>query len=87
MKEMVILVIKCRFLSNMYYYGKMCRIEVTFKEDICMSAKKTNFMKLIAKGMVLALSTILRVQANSTSCIIIHQPKTPKGLGKFRRNK
>ncbi|GFI22820.1 hypothetical protein IMSAGC011_01596 [Lachnospiraceae bacterium] len=48
---------------------------------------KNKVSKSIAKGVVSALNTFLRVDANSTSCCIIYQPKAPKELAKFRRAK
>ena len=39
--------------------------------------------KLVAK----ALNGVLRTEANSTSCYIVYQPKAPKSLSRFRRNK
>lgn len=43
--------------------------------------------KSVAKGIKSVLETVLRAEANSTSCIIIYQPKAPKELMKYRRNK
>lgn len=42
---------------------------------------------LVAKGLKKALDIVLRTEANSASCAIIYQPKTPKELMKYRRNK
>lgn len=33
------------------------------------------------------LNTFLRVDANSTSCLVAYQPKAPKELKRFRREK
>lgn len=41
----------------------------------------------LAKGVVSMLRGVLNVEANSTSCSFIYQPKAPKGLEKFRKNK
>lgn len=43
--------------------------------------------KTIAKEMASMLGTVLNVEANSTSCSIVYQPKAPKELSKFRRDK
>lgn len=48
---------------------------------------KNQVSKSIAKGMVSALNTFLRTDANSASCYIIYQPKAPKELARFRRKK
>lgn len=46
-----------------------------------------NLAKKIAKTTVSTLDKFLKVDANSTSCCIVYQPKAPKELEKFRRNK
>lgn len=38
---------------------------------------------LVAK----ALTNVLRVDANSTACFLAYQPKAPKELSRFRRQK
>lgn len=48
---------------------------------------KKEITKSVAKGMKSTLDMLLRVEANSTSCIIIYQPKAPKELMKYRRKK
>lgn len=48
---------------------------------------KSKMTKSLAKGTVSVLNAVLRAEANSTSCIIMHQPKAPKDLEKFRRTK
>ena len=40
-----------------------------------------------AKGVVMVLNKFLQIDANSTSCIITYQPKAPKELQRFRREK
>lgn len=52
-----------------------------------MSKKVESLMKPIAKGTVSALNKVLRMEANSASCMIVYQPKAPKGLEKFRSGK
>ncbi|MDE5780023.1 MAG: cyclic lactone autoinducer peptide [Lachnospiraceae bacterium] len=46
-----------------------------------------NLSKPIAKGVASALNTLLRVDANSTSCVVVYQPKAPKELARFRSTK
>lgn len=41
------------------------------------------FAALVAKG----LTNMLRIDANSTACYIAYQPKAPKELSRFRRQK
>lgn len=48
---------------------------------------KKKLSKKVAKGATAVLDTFLRVDANSTSCYIIYQPKVPKELIKYRRKK
>ena len=33
------------------------------------------------------LTHVLRTEANSTACLVAYQPKAPKELGRFRREK
>lgn len=54
------------------------------KEEIIMSSK---ISKTVAKGTVSLLNSVLRTEANSTACIIMHQPKAPKELAQFRKTK
>lgn len=49
--------------------------------------KKENVSNSVAKRVVKVLDSMLKVEANSTSCVIVFQPKAPKGLEKFRRDK
>lgn len=39
--------------------------------------------KLVTKG----LNGILRMEANSTACLVAYQPKAPESLARFRREK
>ena len=43
--------------------------------------------KSVAKGMKAALDVVLRTEANTASCLIMYQPKAPKELMNYRRNK
>lgn len=49
--------------------------------------RKTNATKPLAKTVTSLLNASLHVNANSTSCIVIHQPKEPKGLDRFKKVK
>ncbi len=43
--------------------------------------------KDIAKSVANTLTTFLKADANSNSCVVIHQPKAPKELERFKSNK
>lgn len=43
--------------------------------------------KRVAKKMVSVLNTYLHSDANAVSCIAAYQPKIPKELSKFKRDK
>lgn len=45
---------------------------------------KKQIKKNIAKRVKKILDVVLCVEANSTSCMFIYQPKVPKMLEKFR---
>ena len=49
--------------------------------------KKEKVTKKVAKGVTNVLNSVLRTEANSTSCVIIYQPKAPKELGRFKKDK
>lgn len=44
------------------------------------------FSKVAAKVISTALDKVLKVEANTTSCFFMYQPKPPKELQKFRRD-
>lgn len=48
---------------------------------------KKRVTKSVAKGMNAALDVVLQTEANTASCIIMYQPKAPKELMNYRRNK
>ena len=48
---------------------------------------KAKTEKKLAKGIAKVLETTLKVEANSTSCFVMYQPKVPKELSKYRRMK
>ncbi len=41
----------------------------------------------VAKGMVSVLNKFLQIDANSTSCVIAYQPKMPKELKRYRKER
>ena len=45
---------------------------------------KKEVTKSVAKA---ALDVVLRTEANTASCLIMYQPKAPKELMNYRRNK
>ena len=48
---------------------------------------KKEVTKSAAKGMKAGLDVVLRTEANTASCLIMYQPKAPKELMNYRRNK
>lgn len=50
-----------------------------------MERKKVS--KAVAGAVVHTLNAMLHVDANSTSCLLVYQPKAPKELARFRRKK
>lgn len=48
---------------------------------------KSKLSKTVAKGTVSVLNAVLRADANSTSCILTYQPKSPKELERFKKTK
>ena len=44
--------------------------------------KQTNS---IAKGVALALNKVLKVEANTNSCVVVYHPKAPKALERFKK--
>lgn len=49
------------------------------------SIMKKQMTKVMARGLKNVLDIVLHTEANSTSCVILYQPKPPKGLIKYRR--
>ena len=39
----------------------------------------------VSKKVAVVLETVLKVEANSTSCGLIYQPKEPKKMDRFKR--
>ena len=48
---------------------------------------KEKTKKKLAKVAKATLDSFLTVDANSASCIIMHQPKAPNGLERFKKQK
>lgn len=40
-----------------------------------------------AKGIASVLKTVLKIEANTCSCALVYQPKAPKDLQKYRRER
>ena len=51
------------------------------------SAMRKDISKQTAKIVVGTLNKMLRVDANSTSCSVVYQPKAPKSLERFKNEK
>lgn len=49
--------------------------------------QRTKIKKRIAKEVAATLGVTLRVDANSTSCMGIYQPKAPEELSRFRKKR
>ena len=49
--------------------------------------KKETVIKKSAKVISKTLESVLRVEANTTSCILVGQPKAPKELCRFKKSK
>lgn len=80
--------IKYRFLElyTLLYKCNYFVIKIIRRKDGSkMNQKKLS--KSVANVAVNVLNIALRVDANSTSCIVVYQPKAPKGLARFRRDK
>lgn len=46
---------------------------------------KKEVAKTVSKKIVEVLDSVLKMEANSTSCCLVYQPKEPKKLEKFKR--
>ena len=40
-----------------------------------------------AKKVVKVLDKVLKLEANSTSCLLVYEPKTPTGLDRYKKLK
>lgn len=49
--------------------------------------KQTVITTKVAKMVKNSLDTVLRTEANTASCVIAYQPKAPKELSAFRKEK
>lgn len=49
--------------------------------------KKETATKKVARGVTKALNSVLKTEANTTSCAVIYQPKAPKELCRFKKSK
>lgn len=73
--------------KNMLYYQRVTFNDYLYnrRENKIMNQKKV--IKKTATGVTAILNTILKIEANSTSCLIAFQPKAPENLSKFRVSK
>ena len=46
---------------------------------------KNGVVKAVSREVVEVLDAVLTVEANSTSCGLIYQPKEPKKMDRFKR--
>lgn len=49
-----------------------------------MNEKKRQ-KNIMAKGVASALNKVLKVEANTNSCVVVYQPKEPKSLERFKK--
>lgn len=49
--------------------------------------KENKLKKTVAKGITSFLDISLEVDANTTSCFIAYQPKAPKELQRYKKEK
>ena len=47
--------------------------------------KEKNQTNNIAKGVTSVLNKVLKVEANTNSCVVVYQPKAPKTLERFKK--
>lgn len=58
--------------------------KIKSEKEIKMKMKK-EAVKKASKKVATVLDTVLKVEANSTSCGLIYQPKEPKKMDRFKR--
>lgn len=70
---------KCREICKIMYVGEKSKKEIKVK-------MKKEAVKTVSKKVVSVLDAVLKVEANSTSCWLIYQPKEPKKIDRFKRS-
>jgi len=55
-----------------------------YKEVIIMK-KLASVAKKFAPALITCLTLVLTINANSSSCYILNQPKEPKTINRFKR--
>lgn len=75
----------CIFLCY-YIYHSTWWLNHKTKGEIIMKYSKNPSQK-IAKTVASILDSVLKTEANSTSCCVIYQPKAPKELERFKKKK
>lgn len=84
-EKYTIRVLAVDFLRKIGYYA-ICNYSTILKGGIFMNKKKNTAVKSAALAAK-ALTNVLKADANSTACCFVYQPKTPKELSRFRRQK
>ncbi|WP_251390342.1 cyclic lactone autoinducer peptide [Mediterraneibacter agrestimuris] len=49
--------------------------------------KENKLLNNVAKGVGKVLNNVLKIEANTTSCVVVYQPKAPKKLEELRKEK
>lgn len=47
--------------------------------------KKASFDKSVSGATKRVLESVLKLEANSASCIVLYEPKAPEALSKFKK--
>ena len=47
--------------------------------------KENGIMRVAAKTVSCVATKTLKLEANSASCLVMHQPKAPKELARFKK--
>lgn len=47
--------------------------------------KQKKQKNIVAKGVASALNKVLKLEANTNSCVVVYQPKAPKSLEHFKK--
>ena len=87
-KKYFIHVASVDFLQKIVYYAidNYKIITYYFIGGVFMNTKKNTASKL-ATIATKALTNVLKADANSTACFFAYQPKAPKELSRFRKQK
>lgn len=47
--------------------------------------EENKILKGTTKAVIFALDKLLKVEANTTSCLMLYQPKAPKALERYKK--